>query len=69
MEKNLIKMLSESKTLDDFKKCYIEDYNPRKEDNNYSELDYYIEQDVIATCIWFGRKDILRKEKLKRLIK
>jgi len=55
------KMLLESKTEDEFKDKFITVYDPSKNLNH--------DQDIIARFFWMGRKELIRKEKLKRLIK
>ena len=54
-------MLLESKTEDEFKDKFITVYDPSKNLNH--------DQDIIARFFWMGRKELIRKEKLKRLIK
>jgi len=59
------KMLLESKTDDEFKDKFITVYDPSKNLNHdqFSEMTNYIDQDIIASLFWIGRK-VNKKRKI-----
>lgn len=61
-------LLLKCKTIEEFKTIFIKDFVPSPSDNQFSEMTYHIDQDILAECFWLGRKDLIRKEKLKRII-
>jgi len=65
------KMLLESTTEDEFKDKFITEYDPLKNSNHnqFSEMTHYIDQDILARIFWLTRKELIRKEKFKRLLK
>ena len=68
IDKKIKKMLLESTTEDEFKEKFIVDYDPTLiEKDQFSEITHYIDQDILARCFWMSRKDLIRKEKFKRL--
>ena len=62
------KLLLECKTIEEFKEKLIKDFVPSETDDQFSEMTYHIDQDILAECFWMGRKKLIRHEKIKRLL-
>ena len=54
------KLLLECKTIEEFKNKMIKDFIPSETDDQFSEITYQIDQDILANIFWMGRKKLLR---------